>query len=376
LSETIIDPRFRDRERQPGLDLLRALAIIVVVFYHAGIFGFKLPDGGHRFGWVGVDLFFVLSGYLIGGQLLAPLARGKRINFGRFFARRALRILPAYFVVLAIYFGLPSWREYPEMSPWWKFIISVQNIGLHGGTAFSHAWSLAIEDQFYLLLPLALLFVSRWPRLGLIIPFVVFFGGIALRAFLAWQNPGDDGVSFRGFQLWIYYPTWTRLDPLVFGVILAAIEKFRPSWWKRLTNCAVWLWLPALAAIVYGLYLGEREILTVTACVWQFPLIAFGMAALLVCVVSPRLPFSRIEVPGAAFIASIAYSIYLSHKLVIHAVMQFCSGHNIALTSWLAHLLVQLSIYAGGTILFFAIERPFLQLRHRIAGRSDNRTTT
>jgi len=364
-----VDPRFQDRERQPGLDLLRALAIIVVVVYHAALFGFKLPGRVDRFGWVGVDLFFVLSGYLIGGQLLAPLARGEPINFSRFFARRALRILPAYFVVLAIYFGLPSWREYPEMSPWWKFIISVQNIGLHGGTAFSHAWSLAIEDQFYLLLPLALLFISRWPRFGLIIPFVVVFGGIALRAFLAGQNAGDDGVSFRGFQLWIYYPTWTRLDPLAFGVILAAIEKFRPAWWKRLMNCAVWLWLPAFAAIVYGLYLGEREILTVTACVWQFPLIAFGMAALLVCVVSPRLLFGRVEVPGAAFIASIAYSVYLSHKLVIHAVIQFCSGHNIALT-WPAHLLVQLSIYAGGTILFFAIERPFLQLRHRIAPRT------
>src|SRR5437868_3488923 len=98
-----VDPRFQDRERQPGLDLLRALAIIVVVIYHAALFGFKLPGRVDRFGWIGVDLFFVLSGYLIGGQLLAPLARGQRINLGRFFARRALRIMPAYFVVLAIY---------------------------------------------------------------------------------------------------------------------------------------------------------------------------------------------------------------------------------------------------------------------------------
>src|SRR5256886_8225283 len=176
-----VDPRFSNRERQPGLDLLRALAIIVVVLYHAALFGFKLPGRVDRFGWIGVDLFFILSGYLIGGQLLAPLARGRHINLGRFFARRALRILPAYLVILAIYIFLPWWREYPEMTPWWKFIISVQNIGLHGGTAFSHAWSLAVEDQFYLCLPFILLFVNRWPRTMLIIPCVIVLAGIALR---------------------------------------------------------------------------------------------------------------------------------------------------------------------------------------------------
>jgi peptidoglycan/LPS O-acetylase OafA/YrhL len=363
-----VDPRFRNRERQPGLDLLRALAIILVVIYHAALFGFKLPGRIDRFGWIGVDLFFVLSGYLIGGQLLAPLAREQSTKLGRFFARRALRIMPAYFVVLAVYFLLPSWREYPDMAqPLWKFLLSVQNIALHGGTAFSHAWSLAVEDQFYLALPFLLLFLCRRPRATVIVPCLLVVGGIVLRAFLAAQNPSvDGGVSFRGFQAWIYYPTWTRLDPLVFGVVLAAIEKFRPSWWQRLMNGALWLWLPGLAAIVYGLYLGEGD-LTVAACIWQFPLIAFGMAALLVCAVSPRLVFRRIEIPGAAFFASIAYSVYLSHKLVIHAVNQFCSNHSIALTSVPALLLVEVSIYAMGLILFLSIERPFLLLRRRLA---------
>src|SRR5438046_7835892 len=219
-----IDPRFQNRERQPGLDLLRALAIIVVVFYHAALFGFKLPGRVDRFGWIGVDLFFVLSGYLIGGQLLAPLARDRRIKLGRFFTRRALRIMPAYLAVLAVYFLLPSWREYSEMSqPLWKFLLSVQNIALHGGTAFSHAWSLAVEDQFYLALPFLFLFLFRPPRAAIIIPCLIVFGGIGLRALLAAQNPSVDAgsVSFSPFQSSFYYSTCHPLDPLMLVVVLA-----------------------------------------------------------------------------------------------------------------------------------------------------------
>jgi len=373
VSDSIIDPRFQDRERQPGLDLLRALAIIVVVIYHAGNMGFPMPGRVHRWGWIGVDLFFVLSGYLIGGQLLAPLARDQSINLGRFFARRALRIMPAYFVILAIYIFLSSWREYAEMTPWWKFIVSVQNIGLHGGTAFSHAWSLAVEDQFYLALPFILLFINRWPRAAIIVPCLIVSGGIALRTFLAFQNPAEiSGVSSRGFQTWIYYPTWTRLDPLVLGVVLAAIEKFRPMWWKRLTNYAIWLWLPGLALIVFALWLGEGEYLNFSTAIWQFPLLAFGFAGLLVCAQSDRLPLRNVRIPGAAFIASIAYSAYLVQKLVIHAVAEFCRAHDIALASTFALIGVEVAVYAVATLLFLLIERPFLLLRRRIAPRRAN----
>lgn len=370
-----IDPRFQDRSRQPGLDLLRALAIVIVVFFHAGIFGFALPYDLHRFGWIGVDLFFVLSGYLIGGQLLGQIQRHKQVSFGRFYARRALRILPAYLAVLAIYFALPALREFPAISPLWKFLLSVQNIWLRGGTAFSHAGSLAIEDQFYLLLPLVLLALSRFRLAAFALPGLVVVSGLFLRGYLAQRfSTVAGGVSFRGYQLWIYYPTWTRLDPLVLGVAQAAVERFRPSWWQALTDSARWLCLASVGTLAFALYLGEGDGLTVQTCIWQLPLIALGMAALLVCAVSPRLPFSRVELPGAAFVASIAFSVYLSHKLVIHSVTQLCLHYSLALTSAPALLLLQAAIYLAGTILFFAIERPFLQLRRRIvpgAGTGD-----
>jgi peptidoglycan/LPS O-acetylase OafA/YrhL len=369
-----LDPRFRDRQRRPGLDLLRALAIIVVVIYHAGIMGFPLPNRVHRWGWIGVDLFFVLSGYLIGGQLLAELARNERLNLARFYARRALRIMPAYFLILAIYFLLPTLREYPDMAqPLWKFLFSVQNVALHGGTAFSHAWSLAVEDQFYFALPFLLLVLFWRPRAAIVLSCGIVLGGILLRAFLAAQNRLVDGaIAFRGFQAWIYYPTWTRLDPLVFGVMIAAIEKFRPQLWHRLTNSAMWLWLPGVALIVYALWLGETEHINFNACVWQFPLVATGMTVLLICALSRRLPLCRVAIPGAAFIASIAYSAYLVQKLAIHGTAEFCRAHGIDTESVPALIGVELCVYAAGTFLFFAVERPFLQLRRRVAPRASH----
>jgi len=259
------------------------------------------------------------------------------------------------------------------MFPLWKFLLSVQNIGLRGGTAFSHAWSLAVEDQFYLVLPFVLLLFIRFRPLVFVGPCAIVLGGLVLRWFLAVKNLGETGVDFRAFQTWIYYATWSRLDPLVLGVVLAALEKFRPSWWQRLMNLAPWLGLPALGLISYGLFLGETDYITVTAAVWQFPLIALGVAGLLLCGLTPRLPFRRVPIPGAAFIASIAYSAYLIQKLVIHFVAQWCANHGIVMTSLPALIGVQICIYAAATALFLAVERPFLQLRHRIAQRPTRR---
>jgi peptidoglycan/LPS O-acetylase OafA/YrhL len=216
--------------------------------------------------------------------------------------------------------------------------VSVQNIGLRGGTSFSHAWSLAVEDQFYLLLPVIVFLLVRRPRAAFLFPCLLVLMGFVLRWYLALQFNTDTGVAFRGFQTWIYYATWTRLDPLIFGVVLAAIEKFRPHWWQRLTDSAIWLWALGIASIACGVYLSDADEITVAAAVWQFPLIALGMAMLLVCAVSPRLPFSRVTTLVG----------------------------------------VQLCVYAAAAVLFLAVERPFLQLRHRLTNRpaSDLRPST
>lgn len=173
--------------RLQGLDTLRALAIALVLMSHyngfvaqGSVFGFI-----GEVGWAGVDLFFVLSGYLIGNQLLAPAARGESLQLKTFFARRLLRTLPNYYVVLAVYLLLPHsviWGK--TMAPAWRYLTFTQNFGLRYGETFTHSWSLCIEEQFYLVLPLLVLVGTRRSARLLWCALVAAIGaGIATRGF-------------------------------------------------------------------------------------------------------------------------------------------------------------------------------------------------
>ncbi|MEY2559743.1 MAG: hypothetical protein QOG51_158 [Verrucomicrobiota bacterium] len=128
------------------------------------------------------------------------------------------------------------------------------------------------------------------------------------------------------------------------------------------------IWAPGVALIVVALVLAEDG-LSVASCALGFPLIALGFSALLICAVSPETPLSRVAVPGAAFLATVAYSIYLSHKLVIHWTLGFSAAHSIAIASLPAYLLMLFSILVAGAALFFAVERPFVQMRQRYVKR-------
>jgi len=116
--------------RLPGLDLLRAVAVVWVMLFHSYLVGGLGSDFAwlSRFGWAGVDVFFVLSGFLIGTQVLQPLAAGAPFSFGAFYGRRAYRILPAFVVVLALYAWFPALRESPGLAPWWQFATFTLNL--------------------------------------------------------------------------------------------------------------------------------------------------------------------------------------------------------------------------------------------------------
>jgi peptidoglycan/LPS O-acetylase OafA/YrhL len=293
------------------------------------------------------------------------VARGREISVATFYRRRALRILPAYLVVVLVYTLLPAWlREYDRIPPLWKFLTFTQNLGLRGGTAFSHAWSLCIEFQFYLVLPLLIIILAGRARRSLIfaLPVLIILWCIFIRGFAAHWILAHYGESFGRWQQYVYYPTYARLDGLTIGVSLAAIEIFRPHWWIAFVKQAIWLWLPALAGLVVALLWAENG-LTVVSSALGFFLVAAACGILLVCAVSPRLPFARVPLPGAAFLATIAYSLYLTHKIPIHWAKEF--AHARSLPAMAAYSLAMTLALFIGMLLFFLVERPFLQLRER-----------
>ncbi len=300
--------------RFAGLDHLRALAIIIVFVYHYNIFGHPpgLYDHLGSWGWTGVDLFFVLSGYLIGGQLFAT-TRAKRevaneeergeaaptkfirdqpILYSEFYFKRALRILPAYFVVLALYLMIPAFKERSQLPPLWRMITFTQNFGLDltRDGAFSHAWSLCIEEQFYLVLPLLIIALTlvkahkkaAWLLVGL------FGFGLAIRTFI-WFDVLPSQPSFGiAYYKFIYYPTWSRLDGLLAGVALAAFYYFQPAAWQRLTKHGNILLSIALA-LVAGAWLiaHDDNQYKLRGAIFGYPAIAIAYGALVLAALSP-----------------------------------------------------------------------------------------
>jgi peptidoglycan/LPS O-acetylase OafA/YrhL len=160
----------------------------------------------------------------------------------------------------------------------------------------------------------------------------------------------------------IYYPTHTRLDGLLAGVVLAAIHAYRPNMWRIVQSKAHVLAIAGLVVTGAAIWLfRDRE--SFAASVYGFPLLALGLA-LLVVAGAGRQSFGRWHVPGAGWMAAMSYSLYLSHKLAMHAVANALASHP-ALHGWVAFVLYAVAILALGALLHYGVERPFLRLRDR-----------
>jgi len=362
----------RASQRIHGLDTLRALAVTLVVLHHYVLFvSFDATFGWvGGIGWVGVDLFFALSGYLIGNQIFQALRRPEGLSLTRFYVRRLLRTLPNFYVVLALYALWPAFRGGAPMLPLWKYLSFTQNIGLEPGTAFSHAWSLCIEEQFYMLLPAcALLAVAlgrrgaglRWAWAAIAL---AFGAGMAVRGF-TWLQ-GRDAENWMNFYYkHIYYASLCRYDELLAGVALALLKQSHGALWTRLMGQGRLL----LGAGILASGLALRWFLVdhygLWATVFGFPLLALGCALLILAALAPDSPLHRIRVPGASRLALWSYAIYLVHKQVSILAGQamgeagFAAGHPLAIAVALA------ASVGAGWLLYRVVETPFMWLRER-----------
>jgi peptidoglycan/LPS O-acetylase OafA/YrhL len=351
-------------KRIAALDALRVLAIAWVILYH--LLDRFLPrtagDWFTRFcesGGAGVDLFFVLSGYLIGSLVVGEIHRTSRLDVGRFLPRRWLRTLPAYYVTLVVVLGVDF--VFPASRPWEQpasYLIFLQNYTNTPATfRFGWSWSLCVEEWFYLTLPL-LVAVGLWcfgpSRARLLLRAIAgsaFLLSVLgrLHAYLNLQQAGLLG-SEDGYWS-VYLVTHYRLDGLAAGLLLSTVPK--PS-----AKVAVGVLIPAVVGI--GAFVFADWPLFVRYQAFAIWALLFG-AVVYAALCDRACP--RRRVPGLAPAADLAYALYLTHPIFTKAVSH--------LFGW-APIGVQLAVFAAVTVaasllLRFAVELPCLRLRDRLA---------
>ena len=229
--------------RIPGLDGLRALAVGLVIFSHVYITaGFPtyrgLERAADRLGSVGVDVFFVLSGFLITSLLCREEARRDRISLGAFYLRRVLRIVPAYVCFLLFVAVLAaSARANVTARDWVAAGTYTMNFREEPAWELGHTWSLSVEEHFYLLWPPIMAIVPR--RVAVLGALGVLLVEPALRSWILVASPESAAAT----ELW----TFTRLDSIAAGCLVALLSRSPAG--VRALDAAARYWRVALLAL-------------------------------------------------------------------------------------------------------------------------------
>lgn len=347
----------------PTLDGWRAIAVLSVIAYHGSL----LRVGGlsdnilHSYGYLGVDLFFAISGLLICKRLLEEEEAHGNISLKGFYIRRFFRILPPAFAFLiavgtlrffhVIQLAIPSWfcslffvNNY--------YMAAVRNPDLTLYT--NHLWSLAVEEHFYLLLPAILFFVRR-RRLEVLtaLTAVSFIYSIAIYAHHSWWLAMGNGFSrFR---------TDMRIHALLFPALIALL--LRRTKFRRFCTLAV----SPLVVIVFQLIafqvfpaIGLPSLfLLIVPC--GFPFLVVGT------MLHPTSPFSRfLEIAPMRFLGRISYSIYLWQQLYFIDQHENLRAHwplgPLQSSYWSLPLVVLIAVAS-----YYLLERPLIRLGHRLA---------
>ena len=336
------------QQRIPQLDAVRGLAILLVIVHNASE---KYPSlhlqqlFGH--GWMGVDLFFVLSGFLITGILVDT--KQSEGYFKHFYARRCLRIWPLYyslifFMFVVVPFMRPSQAHtvFEQSSPWWAYPLFLQNFLIPptmGAGPLSVTWSLAIEEQFYLVWPWVVRYCSS-AQLGRIAVAVICFSPL-LRFYLSHHH------------VYLYSNVFCRLDGLMAGALLAFAvrsENFLPS--KFIKRAWISLFLAPLLVVV-------TETIDAGWLVFSLSAVASTSFVYLSLFSTHRWLHAAMRNKFIVYTGTISYGLYLLHKIPIDMVHTFGLDRH----PFLMLPIAVVAAYAIAALSWNLLERPFLRLK-------------
>ena len=357
-----------------GLDLLRAVAILFVVIGHSSILAPEHIKPIIRLITLdGVAIFFVLSGFLIGGILIRQIEKSPPSIKGllTFWSRRWLRTLPVYFFLLTfviIYTFILKPQRVPE--EWYRYYLFIQNFNYPLPTFFGESWSLSIEEWFYLIVPV-LLFVSvkliKAPLktiIGSVSLFVIFLV-VSYRLYLFKTL---ELSTFTEINLHILRQVITRLDAIMFGVLAAYVSHYHPKIWNK----GNWMLFVGGFAVLYALKYYNDSNMSEYSVVYLpviKSIIVVGMLPFL-----SRWKTAKITSISKVitFISLISYSMYLTNRTIVIDILIKFGLHNNLLNKHQITYAWQIDyfFYWAFTIvlsyfLYISIETPFMQLRNR-----------
>jgi peptidoglycan/LPS O-acetylase OafA/YrhL len=369
-------PRQIDREtapdfsrRIPQLDGLRGVAIAIVVIFHYVNAAFAA--GAPRFvavllrptslGWSGVDLFFILSGFLIGGILIDARESGN--YFLVFYRRRLCRIFPLYFAFLAIAFFAIHFKPsplhvvYQPAIPWKVCAIFCQNfwMAIHNdmGAVMNPTWSLAVEEQFYLVIPAVIYFVRPSRLIWILTAGIVLAPLIRLTIFLA--NPRLT------MAMYVLLPC--RMDSLLLGVATAYFLR-QPGAWEFVGAHLRQLWIAIeLLTVVCALFLVRASMFDPLTMLLGYDCVGVLYACILVASLFDRTLARVLQARWLMGLGSIAYGVYLIHLLAFGLIFAVLKDHpNSGATTAIIALVLTIVI---AKVSWEWFEKPFVRFGRR-----------